>query len=260
MSDKHSYEYVKKSIENGGFTLISTEYKNVKEKLEVMYPYGHISLKTFHGWRNGNRCAECCGNKKHNYENIKQLIESEKFTLISTEYKNSREKLEIMCPYGHISLKTFHGWMLGKRCFECVSYDNSENCLSDIISDLFQLEFKKQRPDWLINMTIYCRKHYKFKNECGCKITKNRLELDLYNEELKLAFEYNGRQHIKYVSKFHTNIDGFYYTVKRDVHKELVCKNKGITLIQVPHIYTHNKPDEMKKYVIQQLTNHSIFY
>jgi hypothetical protein len=77
--------------------------------------------------------------------------------------------------------------------------------------------FPTIRPDWLKNPE-----------------TGENLELDGYNEELRIAFEYNGRQHYE---DGHFNMGG-YETIqqwRRDQFKRQVCAMYGIHLIIIPY-------------------------
>lgn len=61
------------------------------------------------------------------------------------------------------------------------------------------------------------------------------LELDIYNAELAIAVEYNGRQHYFYTKKFHSSVRDFESQVRRDETKRLLCAKHGIYLIEVPY-------------------------
>lgn len=77
--------------------------------------------------------------------------------------------------------------------------------------------FPSIRPDWLKNPE-----------------TGENLELDGYNDELRMAFEYNGEQHYE---DGHFNM-GPYETIqqwRRDQFKRQVCTMYGIHLIIVPY-------------------------
>ena len=50
----------------------------------------------------------------------------------------------------------------------------------------------------------------------------NNLEIDCFNEELKLCIEYNGKQHYEFIKFFHRNEDNF---IKRQ-RDDLIKKNK----------------------------------
>lgn len=83
----------------------------------------------------------------------------------------------------------------------------------------FQKPFVKVRPDFLKN-----------------PVTQENLELDLYNEELHLAVEYNGSQHYQYNSFMHKQSrDRFQNQQYRDLIKRDLCKKAGITLVIVPY-------------------------
>lgn len=62
-------------------------------------------------------------------------------------------------------------------------------------------------------------RHPKMKNPD----TNRALELDLYCEELKLAIEYNGPQHYKFIEFYHKDQDNFLKQQIRDLIKEGYC-------------------------------------
>ena len=105
-----------------------------------------------------------------------------------------------------------------------------------VLEHIFKKPFTKIRPDMLKN-----------------PVTGFNLELDCYNEELKLGVEIQGIQHYKYTPYFHKNIDKFTIQQYRDEIKRNLCKQHGIYLIEVPynikiknvHSYLKN---EIKKY------------
>ena len=57
---------------------------------------------------------------------------------------------------------------------------------------------------------------------------------------MKLAVEYNGIQHYKYVKFFHRNKEHFLNQKYRDEMKKNMCKNNQITLIEVPYYIQYN--------------------
>jgi hypothetical protein len=84
--------------------------------------------------------------------------------------------------------------------------------------------FPKKRPSFLHN-----------------KITNSNLELDCYCEELRIAIEYNGKQHYEYVPYFHASKDAFYNTKYRDDIKNKLCCENNVVLITVPYTIPINK-------------------
>ena len=119
-----------------------------------------------------------------------------------------------------------------KRKTEIVPNVNlSEEACRVIFETLFGKKFKKCRPNFL-----------------------EKLELDGYCPTLKLAFEYQGRQHYEYVSIYHRKgLVDLHNQQKRDILKRKLCKLNGVRLIEIPHIYTHNNKDEMKAHILNEL-------
>lgn len=63
----------------------------------------------------------------------------------------------------------------------------------------------------------------------------HNLELDCFNSDLKIAVEYNGEQHYKYIPYFHKTKDAFYNLKYRDDMKKRLCSKNGVRLIVVPY-------------------------
>lgn len=75
------------------------------------------------------------------------------------------------------------------------------------------------------------------------------MELDLYNEDLKLAIEYHGKQHYEYTPHFHRNgINDFYYQIEKDNRKLDLCDEKGVYVITVPYNIPDDKIEEFIRY------------
>lgn len=106
-----------------------------------------------------------------------------------------------------------------------------------ILEQTFKKKFDKIRPNFLKN-----------------PVTKNfNLELDCYNDDLKLALEYNGAQHYKYTPYFHKNKESFLNQQYRDELKRRMCEDNGITLIEVPYTV---KNDQLEPYIMKKLSKY----
>jgi hypothetical protein len=92
----------------------------------------------------------------------------------------------------------------------------SEKKCREIIEEYFQAPFPKES---------------KF---CKNPMTKSWLELDGYNPELKIAFEYQGEQHYDENHRFWKTKKEYRDQKFRDNVKRLVCKRRGIDLIVIP--------------------------
>lgn len=75
------------------------------------------------------------------------------------------------------------------------------------------------------------------------------MELDGYNDELKIGLEYNGEQHYHYNPFFHKrNEENFIKQQQRDKLKKELCKQNNIYLIVVPYWIIDKKNFIQKEY------------
>lgn len=105
-----------------------------------------------------------------------------------------------------------------------------------VLEKIFKRPFPKCRPDFLRN-----------------HITdgENNLELDCYNQELRLAVEYHGRQHFEYIPFFHRTKDAFYNQKYRDEMKRNMCAKNSIKLIEVDY---KTRIEDIEPYLIRTLS------
>lgn len=93
-----------------------------------------------------------------------------------------------------------------------------EKICRDTMEKIYGVPFINVRPSWLKN-----------------PLTNRNLELDCYNEKLKLAVEYGGEQHFKWCSFAKQSYTDFRNQVYRDRIKVELCKEHGVYLIVVPY-------------------------
>ncbi len=117
----------------------------------------------------------------------------------------------------------------GNWCPYC-SQLRSEKLTREIFEELMGYKFVKERPDFL-----------------------ERLELDGYNEDLELAFEYNGIYHYEYTHFFHRTQERFEKMKERDERKYQICKDCGVTLILIPYTFNFKDPEKLRTYIRDQL-------
>lgn len=101
------------------------------------------------------------------------------------------------------------------------------------LENIFKMKFYKIRPDFLRN-----------------EVTGHNLEIDLYNDDLKLGIEVQGDQHYKFTPFFHRNKETFMLQRYRDEMKKQKCEKEGITLIEIPYKVGEKG---LKKYLVNQL-------
>jgi hypothetical protein len=109
-----------------------------------------------------------------------------------------------------------------------------------VLQKHFRRPFAKCRPNFLNNPVT--GGHF-------------NMELDCFDSDLKIAVEYNGAQHYKYLPFFHRNKEAFYNQKYRDELKTRMCRDNGVILIEVPYTV---KIQDIERYIINELRKHSI--
>jgi len=109
----------------------------------------------------------------------------------------------------------------------------TETKCREIIERIMNAKFPSARPEFLKSpMTGY------------------NLELDCFNKDMKIALEYNGKQHYTYTPYFHKTKRDFYAQVHRDDWKRKKCRELGITLIEIPYWVIDV---DLRDYIIKEL-------
>lgn len=185
-----------------------------------------------------NACFMCQGKTvqntrcaKINKEDIIKNIEKYGYSVININTIDTTNDIgEFKCKKNHIWETTTHNVYSGKSgCPKC-STASCESISMFIAEQLLDTRFIKTRT-----------------------ILPSKLELDGYNDDLKLAIEYNGSQHyIEQKNHFHKIAGSFDAQLQRDKQKEDECKELGITLIVVP--YTYNTFTKIQEYLINKFT------
>ena len=214
---------VKKRIEDEGHKLLSTEYINSSEELEIQCPKGHIYKRSYDYFRTNHRCTKCLEEniefkRNKRYIAIKEYIEKEGYVLLSKEYKNNKQSILIKCDKGHIYETCFDNFQQGCRCPNCNSSKGN-----------------KEINDILIKLNINFFSEYKFKN---CKF-KRKLPFDFYLPDYNCCIEFDGIQHYKIIKHF-GGYDAFITRKIKDTIKNEYCKNNNIKLIRIPYWEINN--------------------
>ncbi len=102
-----------------GYTLLTKEYTNSTSKLDYICPKGHQHSITWNSWQSGQRCFYCNGSEKLTLSFISSEFEKEGYKLLTTEYINSKQKLNYICSEGHKHCICWSSWNSGSRCPYC---------------------------------------------------------------------------------------------------------------------------------------------
>jgi hypothetical protein len=220
---KHTIEDAKQLATTRGGKCLSDTYFNNKIHLLWECAFWHIWGASFSNVRRGKWCPVCAGNKQLSLDDAQQLAKKFNGLCLSTEYVNSCTKLSWQCAKGHIfyatynNVKTKNTW-----CSECSGWLSEKICRK-VFEIIFKTKFHKVYPDWLLNDNGH------------------RLQLDGFNEQMQIAFEHNGDQHYKLVSRFRNTEQDLLSLQRRDQIKVECCMARGIKLFVIPAIFSMTK-------------------
>lgn len=292
---KPSLEEIQAHAKSKGGKLLSEKYKNNKEKLLWECSEGHQWLSSWTGKKNRDRwCPVCAGTIKATIKELRDHAKSKGGKLISSEYKACESPVTWECSEGHTwknswnNVKNKNQW-----CPHCagVALQNISALIAygemhsgKLLSDTYLGCFEKYRwrcskgHEWentwasLKNNNSWCPECSSFKTELECKTIlekllgiplrktrflyrEHRLEFDGYNEEHKIALEYNGEQHYKYPNYWHSTEEIFNAAKARDALKEEYCKEQNIKLIIVPYTEKNNLRQFLETCLLDQENN-----
>jgi hypothetical protein len=227
------------SIAKGGRCLAHT-YKKAHEKLEFECKLGHKWMASATSIKSGTWCQKCHNINIGSEENgitldfLNSIAKRKGGKMISNNYINSGLPIEWECANGHRWFAKYDHIKKDSWCPICSS-GISENVTRLILEHITQKQFPKKKPTWLLS-------------ESG-----SRLELDGFNEEINIAFEYNGVQHYQFNKRFHNNLIDLEKRIADDIHKQNLCKKNGVFLI----IVKYDIPKEsIFQFVLNQLRKH----
>lgn len=215
-----SYDEIKEYIKSNNYKLISSEY--IKgQKIKVMCEHNHEYEVAWDKFYIGQRCKECFRKRqKLDFFDVKKYIENEGYILLSNEYINNSEKLDLKCNKGHTYEASFEKFMCDQRCPKCSMTDG-------------EFKINKYLSEYDFNFSY----QHKFKD---CKI-KHSLPFDFVvfddNNNPILAIEYDGIHHYKSI---YGNEEDFNYRKKYDEYKDQYCKNNNIEMLRIPYFEFKN--------------------
>ena len=129
-------------------------------------------------------------------------------------------------------IKTPRTLALGEHsCYKNNKISKGETLCKQAIEEIYGVPFYCVRPNFLKNPE-----------------TGRNLELDMYNDDLKIAVEYSGIGHYVYPNPFHRTKEQFINQIRRDQFKVETCDENGIYLITVPY-NVPLKYEKIKSYI-----------
>lgn len=200
-------EFIKRAREVHGdkYDYSKVEYIKSNKKVCIICPIHGEFWQTPHDHLRGCGCPNCAKNKKlTQYEFIERAkyIHNNFYNYSKVVYKNTEEKVCIICPEHGEFWQTPHSHLSGVGCPLCAKCKNiNETSLYEFInSHISEKVVREKRFPWL-----------------GLKT------LDIYIPKYNIAIEYQGRQHFMPLD-FFGGEETYLETVKRDKEKYNLCK------------------------------------
>jgi len=203
---------------------LSQNYINSATPLKWQCSKGHIWKARPNDIQTGKWCPKCGGTEKLTIQEMQNIAKERGGRCLSQTYLNGVTPLKWQCSEGHTWRATPAAVKKKEWCPRC-SNGISERVCRGYFESIFGKKFPTIRPNWLLNNR------------------GNRMELDGYCKIIRLAFEYQGKQHFEFEQFFHKN-KKLEDRISDDQLKAKLCNEKKITLIIVPYTIDLDKMDD----------------
>lgn len=121
---RHPYQWAKEVIEGNGCTLVSKEFHNIHEKLEMFCPVHGVFRQSLVQNEKSKGCPQCSREKggrsrSLGYDKAKEIVESAGYELPCQPYRNNRTKMDIVCKKHGVFHMTINDINRGRHCPAC---------------------------------------------------------------------------------------------------------------------------------------------
>jgi len=224
---KTPYEKILKTALERNLTLLTSEkeyevnaQKNRKITLKCCCEYVYTVRVT--EFNTGKGCIKCgfkkTGDKKRKtYEEVKKSVEKAGYKLLSTEYKDNKQKLSLVCDKHGIFVSMLNSILMGHGCRKC--YCKGE-------------KVQKEISDFIKNLNFDCIENN--------RETIKPFELDFLIPEINLAIEYCG---LRWHSEQYKEDKNYHF------NKMKMCNGKDIRLITIFEDEWLNRKDQVKNFL-----------
>jgi hypothetical protein len=239
-------------IEAKGFSLLGIEIpKREQIVCNISCSEGHIWQSKLAEIRRGLRCSEC--HFLFPDISLANLTKNQKEQLITEAIAPTVKKLggtvhgskiidrnngkteymvDVSCENGHRWETSAYTIKKGHWCSDCNTYNVKETICRTLLEHITDKPFPKKRLNWLINSR------------------GQKMELDGYNKEISIGFEYQGIQHYEFIEFFHNSEKKFKQRQKDDELKRKLCKRNKVHLIEIPYFIPKN---ELQQFLVSSI-------
>lgn len=242
---KFTLDEIREIAEDRGGRCLSDKYANIKGELLWECSEGHRWKTSLKSIQNGSWCPDCGikrsaeSRKKHSIQEIYEFVKYRGGKCLSKEYINPRTPLLWECKYGHQWQAVYYSIKMGTWCPVCSSGLGERIC-KVFFEQLFSRPFPKSYPKWLVSQGGY------------------QMELDGYNEELKIAFEHHGEQHYSIDNPFIKTAHELKKRQDDDEWKRQLCFQNNVFLIEIPQLTTRTSIYRLKEIIKLACVTHNV--
>lgn len=231
MCKGHSIEEMQQLAKKKNGECLSEKYLGIFVNLQWKCEFGHIFETRPKYIIDNHWCPKCNSPHKPTQAEVDDFLMIRKYKCVSP-YKNSTSIMKFICDKGHTWSTNFNNLKSkNSGCPKCIN--KTEQYCRNIFEALFKCSFPSIKPKWL-------------KNADG-----NLLELDGYNKNLRLAFEYNGIQHYEVVDRWGKTDAALIKQQEHDIIKINKCNERDIILIIIP--YTLKTKKDIREFIYEEL-------
>lgn len=216
-----------------GGKLLSKSGRDIQDEYRWECKQGHRFDRTGFDVIHRDRWCTTCEPTRVDISRAKELVEARGGRLLTKGTIDSKTRLSIICNLGHHFEKSWNDMSSSKAqwCDTCSSKSKSEEMARTALEQLSGFSFPKKRPSWLV-------------------YEGRRLELDGFNEQSKLAFEYQGQQHYDTKGVYGGTKEQLRRRKEIDDTKRKLCAEQGVYLIEIAYTV---RPEKFKDEILSEL-------
>jgi bacterioferritin-associated ferredoxin len=216
-----------------GITLLS-EYETSQKPVNVRHEQcGHLANKSWNELQSGRGCGKCAKNARVLDEDYEAVAVQFGGRLLR-KVEQSIEDSEWECALGHVFRRSFTSIKaLQTFCTKCSSSYAEMLC--------------RAMAETLFGATFRCIRIKDMRSVKG-----RPLELDIFNEELRLAIEHNGAHH--YEAQHNWGGDkALVLQRKNDKRRRVYCRKNGILLIEIRELGKKTSVEQAREEIREAL-------
>lgn len=172
-------DIARKVVEDAGYKYIDTYIENHHRFLAVVCEEDHKTNIPAYNFENGQRCSICSGKYKRPYNEVSDLFKQDGYVMLTdeSEYENTAQTLNVICPVGHPTTSTYSSFKSGARCQKCWFEKIGESKLLEF--EYVKTQYKEHGFE-LFDHQLYEGIHTKLNCKCMNHMKQEMLSLSYY--------------------------------------------------------------------------------